>query len=120
MKTLRGSLAVKILAILLLCALAVVCVLSALGTAYLSDMDVYSLDLDQARKNALDNRAHSYLYSAGQNYQAGDVTPQYQNTNFRYRILSPEGVELISTWEEGAETLWEGSELIVPRYISWS
>ena len=115
MKKLRGSFAAKLIAVLLLCALVVLCVLSAVGTAYLSDMGAYSVDLAEAEQRALENAAANYLLQAGEAWQEGNTQPQFLNTAFRYTILSAEGEELISTYE-GGETRWEGSEPLYPRF----
>ena len=116
MKTLRGKLSAKITAIFLLCALVVVCVLSAIGTAYLSDVGAYSVSLERARSQALESAASNYLYEAGREYKSGNTQPLYLNTNFRYTILSPEGEELLATYE-GEAALWEGSKQVYPRFV---
>ena len=115
MKKLRGSFAAKLIAVLLLCALAVVCVLAAVGTAYLSDMGAYSVDLAEAEERALENAAGNFLHQAGDAWRDGNPQPQFLNTAFRYTILSAEGEELFSTYE-GEETRWEGSQQIFPRF----
>ena len=115
MKKLRGSFAAKLVAVLLLCVLAVVCVLSAVGTAYLWDMDAYSVDLAEAGEQALENTADNYLARAGEAWRNGDAQPLFLNTAFRYTILSADGEELLSTYE-GEETRWEGSQLTYPRF----
>ena len=58
MKKLRGSFAAKLVAVIALCALVVICVLAAVGTAYLSDSDAYSMDLKQAEERAIENQAY--------------------------------------------------------------
>lgn len=116
MKTLRGKLSAKITAIFLLCALVVVCVLSAIGTAYLSDVGAYSVSLERARSQALESAASNYLYEAGREYKSGNTQPLYLNTNFRYTILSPEGEELLATYE-GEAALWEGSKQVYPSFV---
>ena len=115
MKKLRGSIAAKGIAVLLLCALAVVCVLAAVGTAYLSEMGAYSVELAEAEERALENAAGNYLQQAGETWQEGNAQPQFKNTAFRYTILSPEGEELLSTYE-GGETRWEGETRLYPRF----
>ena len=115
MKKLRGSFAAKLIAVLLLCTLVVLCVLSAVGTAYLSEMGAYSEDLAEAEAHALENAAENYLLQAGEAWQEGNTQPQFRNTAFRYTILSPEGEELISTYE-GGETRWEGETRLFPRF----
>ena len=115
MKNLRGRLSAKITAIFLLCALVVVCVLSAFGTAYLSDVGAYSVSLERAESQALENTASNYLYEAGREYKYGNTQPLYLNTNFRYTILSPDGEELFSTYE-GEGALWEGSKQVYPSF----
>ena len=115
MKKLRGSFAAKLVAVIALCALVVICVLAAVGTAYLSDSDAYSMDLKQAEERAIENQAIGWLYDAAQSYKEGNTQPQLTNTNFRYTLLSPEGEELFSTYE-GEKTRWEGSQQIQPSF----
>ena len=115
MKKLRGSFAAKLVAVIALCVLVVICVLAAVGTAYLSDSDAYSMDLKQAEERAIENQAIGWLYDAAQSYKEGNTQPQLTNTNFRYTLLSPEGEELFSTYE-GEKTRWEGSQQIQPSF----
>ena len=115
MKKLRGSFAAKLVAVIALCAMVVICVLAAAGTAYLSDSDAYSMDLKQAEERAIENQAIGWLYDAAQSYKEGNTQPQLTNTNFRYTLLSPEGEELFSTYE-GEKTRWEGSQQIQPSF----
>ena len=115
MKKLRGSFAAKLVAVIALCAMVVICVLAAVGTAYLSDSDAYSMDLKQAEERAIENLAIGWLYDAAQSYKEGNTQPQLTNTNFRYTLLSPEGEELFSTYE-GEKTRWEGSQQIQPSF----
>lgn len=115
MKKLRGSFAAKLVAVITLCVLVVICVLAAVGTAYLSDSDAYSMDLKQAEERAIENQAIGWLYDAAQSYKEGNTQPQLTNTNFRYTLLSPEGEELFSTYE-GEKTRWEGSQQIQPSF----
>lgn len=115
MKKLRGSFAAKLIAVLLLCALAVICVLAAVGTAYLSDMGAYSVELREAEDRALENAAGGYLLQAGESWREGNTQPQFLNTAFRYAIVSQEGEELLSTYE-GEETRWEGTQQLYPSF----
>lgn len=115
MKKLRGSFAAKLIAVLLLCALAVVCVLAGVGTFYLSDMGAYSVELREAEERALESAAGSYLLQAGEAWREGNTQPQFLNTAFRYAIVSQEGEELISTYE-GEETRWEGTQQLYPSF----
>ena len=115
MKKLRGSFAAKLIAVMLLCVFAVVCVLAAVGTAYLSEMGAYSVELEQAEEQALENAATDFLLQAGEAWREGNTQPQFLNTSFRYAILSPEGEALLDTYEE-EETRWEGSQQIYPRF----
>ena len=115
MKKLRGSFAAKLIAVLLLCALAVVCVLAGVGTFYLSDMGAYSVELREAEDRALENAAGSYLLQAGEAWREGNTQPQFLNTAFRYAIVSQEGEELLSTYE-GEETRWEGTQQLYPSF----
>lgn len=115
MKKLRGSFAAKLIAVILLCALVVICVLAAVGTAYLSDMGAYSVDLRQAEDRALESAASNYMLGAGESWQYGNTQPQYLNTAFRYTILTAEGEELLSTYE-GEDFRWEGSVQLYPNF----
>ena len=82
MKKLRGSFAAKLVAVIALCVLVVICVLAAVGTAYLSDSDAYSMDLKQAEERAIENQAVGWLYDAAQGYKEGNTPPQLTHTNF--------------------------------------
>ena len=115
MKKLRGSFAAKLVAVIALCVLVVICVLAAVGTAYLSDSDAYSMDLKQAEERAIENLAIGWLFDVAESYKEGNTQPQLTNTNFRYTLLSPEGEELFSTYE-GEKTRWEGSQQIQPSF----
>lgn len=114
MKKLRGSLAAKIIAILLLCLLVLTCVGSLGCILYLSDMNAYTQGYDTARRSELANICWNLSYSAWEEYQNG-VDPDYilLNTNFRFAILDGDGKEVYSNYD-GQETAWQVSKAMVP------
>ncbi len=114
MKKLRGSLGAKIAAIVLLCALVLVCVLSVLGMAYLYDMGAYTLGYDNAAAQAIEKLGMSYCYGVGHNCLRGNTRPSYTNSNFLYTVTMPDGTELISNYA-GEATLWEGTAEVGPE-----
>lgn len=114
MKKLRGSLGAKIAAVVLLCALVLVCVLSVLGTAYLYDMGAYTLGYDNAAAQAIEKLGMSYCYGVGHNCLRGNTRPSYTNSNFLYTVTLPDGTELVSNYN-GEATLWEGTAEVSPN-----
>lgn len=114
MKKLRGSLGAKIAAIVLLCALVFICVLSVLGAAYLYDMGAYTLGYDNAAAQAIEKLGMSYCYGVGHNVLHGNTRPSYTSSNFLYTVTMPDGTELISNYS-GEAALWEGTAEVSPN-----
>jgi len=114
MKKLRGSLAAKITAIVLLCVLVLVFVMSVLGIYTLTQWGAYTYDLDTVRLQAVERLGSSHIYSAWQAYVDGSE-PEYieYGGNFRFTILDPAGKELYSSYD-GEEVLWQGSRTMLP------
>ena len=115
MKKLRGSFAAKTSAVVLLSLLAVLCVLTLLGTCYLYDSNAYTQDYDSIAAEAVRSRAIDYCYEAGENYRHGNVQPLYEKTNFRYTITDLEGKELLSTYQ-GEDALWDDTVQSYPDF----
>ena len=114
MKKLRGSLAAKLAAILLLSVLAVTGLFSLLGTFYLSDSGAYTLGYENAAARAVEGLAGNYSNDVGHAAIRGNLRPQYANTNYRYTVLTPDGEELVSTYA-GEKPLWTGETEVAPN-----
>ena len=114
MKKLRGSLPAKVTAIVLLAALALICVLSTLATAYLSDLGAYT-GYQQAASRALGGKGLNYCRYAGEEYRSGSAFLVYEDTNFRYTISDAAGQELAGNYH-GEESCWDNTVLVYPSF----
>lgn len=115
MKKLRGSLPAKILAIFLLSLLAVLCVLTALGTAWLYDAGAYTQGYEQTAGRVVSARAHNCCFEAGDAYRNGNYQNLFSDGNFRFTVSTMDGEELYSTYE-GEDALWSETVTVEPHY----
>ena len=112
MKKLRGSLWAKVLAIALLCLLALVCAGSTVAAYYLYDAGAYDGGYEDAAANLLAGLGYGACQDAGRTYLLGDHTAALSpNSNFRYTVLSMDGEELYSNYE-GEATLWDAVHVV--------
>ncbi|MBQ9686992.1 MAG: sensor histidine kinase [Oscillospiraceae bacterium] len=116
MKKLYGSFAAKLVAVLLLCALAVVFGLSMVGVSALSRWDAFNGSLESVTQSAVENLAwNEYMYVWDQ-YQSG-LDPQYisHDVNFRFTLIDPEGKQIYSDYHD-EPALWHITQRMQPNY----
>ncbi len=118
MKTLRQSVFAKGLAVLLLCAMVLICAGSAGGAFYLSESGAYTLGYEAAAREAVSGLGTELSYDAGDRLRSGIMEKMEQSVNFRCTILNRDGEELYSDYE-GEKTLWDEVVEIAPNYSSW-
>ena len=103
MKKLRGSLAVKITAIVLLCLLVLAFTASAVGALALHELGAYSGGYDSARQTMLTDLCRDRTMRAAERVLewGDDADSVYAHENFRFAIHDPEG-ELLYTNYDGS------------------
>lgn len=103
MKKLRGSLAVKITAIVLLCLLVLAFTASAVGALALHELGAYSGGYDSARQAMLTDLCRDRTMRAAERVLewGDDADSVYAHENFRFAIHDPEG-ELLYTNYDGS------------------
>jgi len=109
----------KGLAVLLLCAMALLCVGSAGGALYLSESGAYTMGYDAAAREAVDGIGTSLAREAAAKVRFGTYEDGSKPVNFRYVIEDAEGTELYSDYE-GEDVLWDRIVLNEPAYSSWT
>ena len=119
MKKLRGSLWAKVLAIALLCLLALGCTGSALAAGWLYEEGAYTDGYDAAARRLLGSLGQEYANNVGMNWLTGDRTELYEDGGFRYAILDPGGKELFSNYK-GENALWSETVLVTSPYEYWT
>ena len=119
MKTLKESIFAKGLAVLLLCAMALLCAGSAGGAFYLSERGAYTMGYDAAAREAVDGLGENLSLQAADRYRNDIYEDGSKPVNFRCVILDAEGEELYSDYE-GEETLWDRIVLNEPAYHTWT
>ena len=122
MKKLYGSFAAKLLAVILLCAAALVFVTSLAGAASVQSREGYTGGYQRMEENYIDNLGQQMLTRVGGAYTDGSLSethPEdlfYGDENaFWFEILGEENQVLLSNYE-GGKTLWEGKQTFTPWY----
>ena len=110
MKKLKGSFAAKLIAVLLLCALAVVFGASMAGIYLLGGAAAVNGDQTSIKEKAVDKRAWTELYDIWEQTQAG-IAPQkiVHDPGFRFTLIDAEGTELYSDYAD---------EPVIWKYVS--
>ena len=120
MKKLKGSLWAKLLAIVLLCLLALGCAGSTLAAGWLYDAHAYTESYDRAAGRIVNPLGWQYANNAGMNYLEAGVTDVYNDTNFRYAILdAKDDTLLFSNWQ-GEKALWAETFLVTAPHATWT
>ncbi|MBQ6428299.1 MAG: hypothetical protein IJK03_05935 [Oscillospiraceae bacterium] len=114
MKILKRSRAAKLIALILMCIMALVFTGSVYGISELVDADAYRYSYDHMVRNKMEQMAYSYARTAVEDYRNGEDSG-FDRTNFRYEIFSPDGEKLEGTYE-GEDTLATVTERAVPYY----
>ncbi|MBR1457209.1 MAG: hypothetical protein IJ594_08655 [Oscillospiraceae bacterium] len=101
MKKLRGSLAAKITAIVLLCLLVLAFVASAVGAVALSELGAYSGGYESARQTMLDRLCRDRASRAAERVlERGDEPDSvYAHENFRFVLYDADGQLLYSNYD---------------------
>ncbi len=120
MKKLRGSLWVKVLAIALLCLLALGCTASTLAACWLYDAHAYTEGYDRAAGRIVNPLGYQYANNAGLNYLEDSVTDVYDDSNFRYAILDAGSKELLFSNYQSESTIWAETLLVTAPYDLWT
>ena len=119
MKKLRESFAAKLIAVILLCGMAVACAASGMACVYLYDSKAYTGGYEAAARNVVGSVGRRLSYEAGSRWREGIYTASGQNANFRCEMYSMEGEELYSDYA-GEATLWDEIVLVQPEYDYWT
>ena len=119
MKTLRQSIFAKGLAVILLCAMVLVCTGSAGGALYLSESGAYTMGYDAAVRGAVDGIGDNLSREAAAEVRYGTYEDGSKPVNFRCVILDAEGEELYSDYN-GEDALWDRIVLNEPVYNTWT
>ena len=114
MKTLKRSKAAKLIALILMCVMALVFTGSVYGIGELMDADAYRCSYDHMVRNKMEQMAYSYARTAVEDYRNGEDSG-LDRTNFRYEIFSPDGEKLEGTYK-GENTLAMVTERMAPDY----
>ncbi len=114
MKTLKRSRAAKLIALILMCVMALVFTGSVYGIGELMDADAYRYSFDHMVRNKMEQMAYSYARTAVEDYRNGEDSG-LDRTNFRYEIFNPDGEKLEGTYE-GEDTLATVTERVAPNY----
>ncbi|MBR3475310.1 MAG: HAMP domain-containing histidine kinase [Oscillospiraceae bacterium] len=122
MKKLYGSFAAKLFAVILLCAMAVVFVLSAAGAATVYARGGYTGSFENMRDSYISNLGDRMLSQVGMAYQEGQLTEQNMHNTvytgrdaFWFELRDGENQVLLSNYE-GGETCWSGIQTFEPHY----
>ena len=101
MRKLRGSLAAKITAIVLLCLLVLVFIASVLGALILSELGAYSGGYESARQNMLTNLCRDRAMRAAERIVewGDDAESVYAHENFRFTIYDADRELLYSNYD---------------------
>ena len=118
MKKLRGSLWVKVLAIALLCLLALACAGSAVAASYLYGEGVYDFGYETAARELVGQLGAQYSRTVGDIWLQGIITEFGADKGFRYTILDMDG-EILNTDYAGEDVLWEDTVRVAAPYSTW-
>ena len=119
MKTLRQSMFAKGLAVLLLCAMALICIASAGGALYLSERGAYTMGYDAAAREAVDGIGNQLSREAADKVRFGTYEDGSKPVNFRCVIEDAAGEVLYSDYN-GEDALWDRIVLNEPAYNTWT
>ena len=109
MNKLKGSLAAKIVAIILLAASCLVLCGAVAGIAWLDGMGAYRGSKDEVRETLLDNSLENRLYSLTNDLRALPVNIVYTHSDVRFELLDKNWQVLAGNLAEDEEILREMS-----------
>lgn len=107
MNKLKGSLAAKIVAIILLAASCLVLCGAVAGIGWLDGMGAYRGSKDEVRETLLDNSLENQLYPLMNELSYMPVTSAYTMTEVRFQLLDENWKVLAGNLEEGETVLHE-------------
>ena len=113
MKKLYGSFAAKLVAVILLCALVLVCIGSAVAALASWDWGAYQNSIETVKKNSVADL--SAILEIGHRYRQTGTVSTDKDPNLRVTILDAQGEILWSDYEE-EQTLWQDVVSIYPDY----
>ena len=120
MNKLYGSFAAKLIAVILLCLMALVFIASAIGAITVGTRDGYTGSFQNVEQSYYQSLGQDMLNQIGDAYEAGGLTEETEsyftkNGSFWFEILDREKNVLLSNYE-GGKTLWEGARIFQPSY----
>ena len=115
MKNLYGSFAAKLIAVILLCVLALSFVGCVAAGVMLLNWNAYSNSLDSFRTLMVGSRAESLTRSFGFSYRDSGGTSTNSEANLRISVENADGDVLWSDYE-GEDTLWQSALRLEPDY----
>ena len=119
MKTMKQSFFAKLIAIVLLCGMALAFAGSAAAALYLYENGAYTKGLDTAARDMLDGLGQELSREAARSVQRGVYEGSAVPVNFRCVITDAEGETLYSDYKD-EDALWDAVVIAVPDYASWS
>lgn len=125
MNKLYGSFAAKLIAVILLCLMALVFIASAIGAITVGTRDGYTGSFQNVEQSYYQSLGQDMLSQIGDAYEAGGLTEETEsyfteNGSFWFEILDREKNVLLSNYE-GGKTLWEGARIFQPSYhVLWT
>ena len=115
MKNLYGSFAAKLIAVILLCVLALSFVGCVVAGVMLLNWNAYSNSLDSFRTLMVGSQAESLTRSFGYSYRDSGGTSTNSEANLRISVENADGDVLWSDYE-GEDTLWQSALRLEPDY----
>lgn len=119
MKTLKQSFFAKLIAVILLCGMALAFAGSAAAALYLYENGAYTKGLDTAARDMLDGLGQELSREAARSVQRGVYEGSAVPVNFRCVITDADGETLYSDYTD-EDALWDAIVIAVPDYASWS
>ncbi len=122
MNKLYGSFAAKLIAVILLCVMALAFVGSAIAAAVVYDKEGYTGSFETVRDAYISNLGERMLNQVGNAYVEGRLTEQNLHNEiytgrdaFWFELRDGKNQVLLSNYE-GGETCWSGIQTFEPRY----
>ena len=122
MNKLYGSFAAKLIAVILLCVMALAFVGSAIAAAVVYDKEGYTGSFEAVRDAYISNLGERMLNQVGNAYVEGRLTEQNLHNEiytgrdaFWFELRDGKNQVLLSNYE-GGETCWSGIQTFEPRY----
>ena len=119
MNTLKQSFAAKLIAVVLLCVMALAFAGSAAAGIYLSESGAYTRGYEAAARDMLGGLGRDLSREAGWSWQRGAYEGSAVPVNFRCVILGADGEALYSDYED-EQALWDEIVIVTPDCELWT